>query len=195
MALHEITLADETVDVSINSKLGLVAVLHRKAVAVYEYSGKKRTVRNPKLIRSIPIPIEDESTVPLQVVLCDDGTISVLVHRDGREMKEIFSGHVNAERIGDDDAEEFLEDFEVSRISTTLETGQIYLESNSGSVKTLDRIERLQQKSEGSRTFDKISIQLPGFCAWTEVVEKNDNVSELFSPTAFLTCSRQLHLD
>ncbi|OJD33532.1 elongator complex protein 1 [Diplodia corticola] len=80
MALHEVLLESNAIDVAINSASTLIAALHENEVCVYKYSISSKEAQDPVL--ETRYTIEDPTARPRQVAFRGDSEIFVLLDND-----------------------------------------------------------------------------------------------------------------
>jgi elongator complex protein 1 len=165
MALHELTLRGEAIDVSINAAASLIAVLNERAVDVYNYNTKKRKISDPKLSRTFSLP--DAWGTPYQVTLSGDMQIAVLT-QSSESGVQLYRVDLN----GSESSEALIEISPKSADAASLllanDTDRIFFASPAGQIEHLD--------SEISHAGP---LRLPVFCPWTEVLENEGSVSLL----------------
>ena len=157
MCLHELQLANEAQDISMNSVLGAVAVLTNEEVEIFSQN-PRRTKATPVLQRSISLSdIEGE---PLQVTITDDGRVFLLEHDCGN----ISRLHVT--RIVEESTQDLswevcdTDQLALSRIFCGLNQDLVFTEAPNGEIYDLT--------SASNRV---LSVgKLPEFCPWVEVV-------------------------
>jgi hypothetical protein len=163
MALHDLELKHEAIDVSVNSKTGQVAVLNNQCVDVYDYGTKKRKISDPKLSRSFSLP--QACGTPYQVVLSNDMQIAILTQSTDNAV-HLHRVDFNGEIFDEATQEPLLEPVDIASISATVDTDVLYGESSAGKVHFF-----------GTATPYTTSLCLPIFCPWTEVMENQDSAS------------------
>lgn len=80
MALHEVLLEGNAVDVAINSSSTLIAVLHESEVCVYRYNISSKEAQDP--ILETRCTLEDSAAKPRQVTFRGDSEIFVLLDNE-----------------------------------------------------------------------------------------------------------------
>jgi hypothetical protein len=161
MALHDLELEHEAIDVSINSKTGQVAVLNHRSVDLYDYSTRKRNISDPKLSRSLLLP--QGCGTPYQVVLSNAMQIAILTQTTDNAV-HLHRLNLDGEIFDEAAREPLLEPVDIASISATVDTDVLYGETLSGKVQRF-----------GATTSCTASLCLPTFCPWTEVIENQDS--------------------
>ena len=80
MALYEVLLESNAVDVAINSSSTLIAVLHESEVCVYRYNISSKEAQDP--ILETRCTLEDSAAKPRQVTFRGDSEIFVLLDNE-----------------------------------------------------------------------------------------------------------------
>jgi hypothetical protein len=174
MALHDLMLNYEAIDVSINSSKGLIAVLNNRHVDLYDYSTRKRKISEPKLTRTFSLP--DVWGIPYQILLSDNDKIAVLAQEPdtGGQVRIIDLKSMNSHEAIPLTSHQGTD---IAIISAAVDTDRLFCGSYSGEVRPL-----------GSEWNHSNSLRLPTFCPWIEVIENEDSVSSIrLSPTIRLT--------
>lgn len=163
MALHELKLDDNIVDVAVNSAISQVVVLSRTSVNVYSYGASPKQFSPPEFISTHPLPAD--CGAPSQISLCGNEFVAVLTHQGNENEDRVYVWSKDSSRwsVFETGMEH------LSTISTSSDFQTLYIQAQKGLV--------LQASPESGALQLRDEVKLPTFCPWIEVVTVGDQVS------------------
>jgi elongator complex protein 1 len=174
MALHELKLENNIVDVAVNSAISQVIVLDRTSICVYNYGAFSKQFSPPELISMHPLPAD--CGTPSQISLFGNDCVAVLTHQGEVNEHQLYVWSKERSKwVSFDTGMGHL-----STISTSLDFKTLCIQIETGLV--------LQASSEFDSLQLRGEVKLPVFCPWIEMVTVGDEVScDQSSVTLFLT--------
>jgi elongator complex protein 1 len=161
MCLHELQLAHEAQDISINSPTGVVAVLTNEEVEIFSQNPRKK---GETPVRQGSISLSAIEGDPLQIVVTND-RLFLLVH--GRDnIPRIYVSRIAIEDSTDLSWEQCNTDRPISSIFCDLTQDLVCAEAPDGEIYGL-----------ASYRFQSLPGKLPEYCPWVEVVQVGTKVS------------------
>ncbi|QDS76491.1 hypothetical protein FKW77_005248 [Venturia effusa] len=156
MALHELEVGDNIVDVAINSINSQVVVLNRNSIIVYTYGASSKQFSAPELVSKHTLP--DDCGTTSQISLCGSDLVAVLTHRSNvnEDQLYVWSRESSAWSAFETGMEH------ISTISTSSDSKTLCIQTQTGLV--------LKASSESGSLQLKGELKLPNFCPWIEVV-------------------------
>lgn len=163
MALHELKLDDNILDVATNSAISQVVVLNRTSINLYSYGSSLKQFSPPELISTHPLPAD--CGTPSQISLCGSKIVAVLTHQSEMNEDQLYvwlkdSSQWTSFQTGME---------HLSTISTSSDFQTLCIQAQTGLV--------LQASTESGALQLSGELKLPAFCPWVEVVKIEDNVS------------------
>ncbi|KAE9985914.1 hypothetical protein EG328_006754 [Venturia inaequalis] len=144
MALHELKLDDNIVDVAVNSAISQVVVLSRTSVNVYSYGASPKQFSPPEFISTHPLPAD--CGAPSQISLCGNEFVAILTHQGDDNEDRLYVWSKDSSRCSD---------FQT-----------LCIQAQKGLV--------LQASTESGALQLRDEVKLPTFCPWIEVVTVGD---------------------
>jgi hypothetical protein len=167
MALHELKLEENIVDVAVHSAISQVVVLTSISIDLYSYGAFSKQFSPPALISKHQLPAD--CGAPSQISLCGNDIVAVLTHQgDVNEDQLYVWSKDNSKWTSFDTGMTHL-----STISTSLDFKTFCIQIETGLV--------LQSSSEFGSLQLRGEVKLPVFCPWIELVTVGDEVSYDFS--------------
>jgi elongator complex protein 1 len=159
MALHELKLEEDTVDVAINSAASQVVVLDRTSISVYSYGAFSKQFSPPKLLSKHPLPAG--CGTPSQISLRGDDAVFVLTRQGHHDHDQIYKWAKDSSKW----EEIFWGVTHNSNMSTSLDFKTICIQNEAGFVDLKNP------------EFGDGYVELPVFCPWIELAKVGDEVS------------------
>lgn len=174
MALHELRLDDNIVDVAINSAISQVVVLSRTSINIYSYGASPKQFSPPELISKQPLPAD--CGTPSQLSQCGNDIVAVSTHQGDSNEDRLYAWSKDSSKWTS--FETGME--HLSTISTSSDFNSLCIQVQTGLV--------LQASSEFGSLQLRGEVKLPTFCPWIEVVTVGDQVTcEQPSVLSYLT--------
>jgi hypothetical protein len=159
MALHELQLEQNAVDVALGQSSTRFVVLDRIGLTVYDYSITPKSVKEPTLIERYQLPEECGDAV--QVSMRGDDEVYVLTHVTDTNRDEIHSRRIGGggwNRLS-------LEMDHIASIFSDQSYDKLYVQNSQGLISKVS-----------SSAGQDYPIKLSALCPWTELVELADEV-------------------
>jgi hypothetical protein len=164
MALHELQIAGNAIDVAHGDFSTRMIVLDRNGVTAYEYSITSKSAKEPTLIERFQLP--EECGIPIQIAMKADEEVYLLSHkaeinRDEVHFRGITDGHWTQISLDEE---------HVASIFPSQSYDGVYSQSSQGSIARIS-----------SSPGHGLSVKLPALCPWTELVDVGDEVWDIIS--------------
>lgn len=161
MALHEVVLESNAVDVAINSSNTLLAVLHESEVCIYRYDINTKAAKDPVL--DTRHAMETPASTPRQITFRGESEIFVLA--DSREIGESLVCHKTLEQP--DFTMLPLDSPRIHSIFNSVDYNQAYIQDDGSAVSMIS-----SDVLEGQSSLCKFPVRP----AWTEVISNEELV-------------------
>jgi hypothetical protein len=162
MALHELVLEDNVIDVVINSAISQVVVLDHAFISVYSYRAFLKQFSPPDLISKQQLPAD--CGTPSQISLCGNDSVAVLTHQGEVNEDQLYVWSKDGSKWASFDTG--ME--HISTVSTSLDFKTLCIQIETGLV--------LQASSESGSLQIRGDVKLPVFCPCIELVTVGDQV-------------------
>jgi elongator complex protein 1 len=166
MALHELKLQQDAIDVAISQSSTQLAVLDRGKVVIYSYSITSKSVQQPECHSEHPLP--QDCDVPVQVAWRGENEVFVLTHDAELNQDAVYV--LNCETLNWVLVDVSLD--HVSSIVSSQSYSEVYIQSSLGLVTAAP--------SGTEENLEQPSTKLPVLCPWVETVVVGDEVSLSF---------------
>jgi elongator complex protein 1 len=164
MALHELQLQQNAVDVAIGQSSTCFIVLDLAGITAYNYRITSKSTKQPTIIERYQLP--EECGTPVQVSLRGDDEIYLLTHLADANRDEVYFSR--------------FEDGSWTKLSIDMDHVASIFANQS-----YDQINAQNSHGLTSSISDNVvqgwSIKFPGTCPWTELVQVADEVRLTFN--------------
>lgn len=163
MALHELNLQQNAIDVAISQHSQHLAVLGRTQVTIHKYEVTSKLVKPPRVLAEHPLPESCEA--PVQVAWRGEQEIFVLTHDAGLNRDAIYL--LNTETSSWTSVDVGMG--HTASLFSSQNYNELYIQNSLGLV--------VAAPPDTKDKLEPSSIKLPVLCPWVETVTIADEVS------------------
>lgn len=162
MALHEVQLENNAIDLAINTSSSLIAVLHNSEVCIYRYEISTKAAQDPVLNTRHAFE-HHPAARPRQIAFRDDSEIFVLL--DSGDIGESLVYHKTLDQS--DFSMLPLDSPKIHTIFTSVDYNKLCIQDDAGAVSTVSA-----DINDGQSSLCRFPVK----ASWAEVVSHDDEV-------------------